>query len=66
MRYACVFNISKINVIDNLRRLRHNINYYGYKPKISETKDVIEIAHTFFRPLLNETRKKIIPILIKK
>src|SRR3989338_5082819 len=24
-----------INLIDNLRRLRHNINYYGYKPNLA-------------------------------
>ncbi len=37
-----------INVIDNLRRLRHNINYYGYRPKIAETEDAISIANSCF------------------
>lgn len=41
-----------INLIDNLRRLRHNINYYGYKPNLIEVKDVISIAKSCFEPLL--------------
>jgi uncharacterized protein (UPF0332 family) len=42
-----------INLVDNLRRLRHNINYYGYKPKLPEVKDVISIAESIFQPVLN-------------
>ncbi|MFH1432553.1 MAG: hypothetical protein ABIG84_05015 [archaeon] len=41
-----------IRVIDNLRRLRHNINYYGYRPKLVEVNDVISIAQNCFEPLL--------------
>ena len=48
-----------INLIDNLRRLRHNINYYGYKPKLDEVKDVISIAKSSFQPLTSAVRKKI-------
>ena len=48
-----------INIIDNLRRLRHNINYYGYKPKLDEVKDVISIAESTFQPLINKIREKI-------
>ena len=40
-----------INLIENLRRLRHNINYYGYKPNLDEVKDVISIAKNCFEPL---------------
>jgi len=41
-----------ISLIDNLRRLRHNINYYGYKPKLQEIDDVISIAKNIFQPVL--------------
>lgn len=48
-----------LNLIDNLRRLRHNIDYYGYKPNIIEVKDAISIAETTFQPLLNVIKKKL-------
>ena len=48
-----------IQLIDNLRRLRHNINYYGYKPKLIEAKDVISIAESTFKPLLNAVLERI-------
>lgn len=48
-----------IYLIDNLRRLRHNINYYGYNPNLTEVKDVISLAETIFEPVLKEVRKKI-------
>ncbi len=40
-----------INLIDNLRRLRHNINYYGYSPNIQEVEDVLSLAESCFYPL---------------
>jgi len=48
-----------ITIVDNLRRLRHNINYYGYRPNLEEVKDTLSIAETCFRPLLDEIKKKI-------
>ena len=48
-----------INLIDNLRRLRHNINYYGYKPRLEETIDVISIAESIFYPLVKVVRVEI-------
>lgn len=48
-----------INIIDNLRRLRHNINYYGYKPSLAEVMDVISIADSAFDPLLKEIKRKL-------
>jgi len=44
--------------IDNLRRLRHNINYYGYRPNLEEVKDAIEITKTCFDFLYKEALKK--------
>ncbi len=46
-----------INVINNIRVLRHNINYYGYSPTIIEARDVISIANSCFKPLLSEVSK---------
>ncbi len=48
-----------INLIDNLRKLRHNINYYGYKPSLDEAKDVISLAETCFEPLYKEILNQI-------
>lgn len=48
-----------ISTIDNLRRLRHNINYYGYHPTIAEANDTIDIAKSCFKPLLNAVRNRI-------
>jgi hypothetical protein len=43
-------------LMDNLRRLRHDINYYGYKPKLE---DVISIAKSVFNPLLRAVKEKL-------
>ena len=48
-----------IYLIDNLRKLRHNINYYGYSPKIVEVDDVISLAKSCFEPLLEAVKKEI-------
>jgi len=48
-----------INLIENLRRLRHNINYYGYKPILEETIDVISIAESIFYPLVKVVRVEV-------
>ena len=46
-----------VNLINNLRVLRHNINYYGYSPTIIEAQDVISIANSCFKHLLSEVSK---------
>src|SRR3989338_2124989 len=48
-----------IKLIDALRKLRHNINYYGYIPSKAEADDAISIAHACFTPLLKEIRKEL-------
>ena len=48
-----------IKLVDNLRRMRHNINYYGYSPKKIEADDAISFAKTCFEPLLNVVKKEI-------
>jgi len=54
-----VETIRPINLVENMRWLRHNVNYYGYTPKIVEVKDVISIAKTVFQPVLREAKKKV-------
>lgn len=48
-----------LHTLDNLRRLRRNINYYGYHPNIAEARDALDIAHACFRPLLQKVREEV-------
>lgn len=48
-----------IYVLENLRKLRHNINYYGYKATTDEAKNSISIANSCFNPLFNEINKQV-------
>lgn len=48
-----------IKLIDSLRKLRHNINYYGYNPTKAEAEDATSIAHACFYPLLNIIKKEL-------
>lgn len=48
-----------IKLIGALRKLRHNINYYGYIPTKAEAEDAISIAHACFSPLLKEIRNEL-------
>lgn len=48
-----------IMLLDTLRKLRHNINYYGYIPSKTEAEDSISIAKICFYPLLEFIKKEI-------
>ena len=48
-----------IKLIDSLRTLRYNINYYGYIPTRAEAEDAVSIAHACFNPLLKKIRKEL-------
>ena len=48
-----------IRLIDSLRRLRHDINYYGYIPSIAEAEDAVSIAHACFYPLLRAIKREL-------
>lgn len=48
-----------LNILDNFRRLRHNINYYGYKAKIEEAKNLIDFSKTSFDLLFKEVKRQI-------
>lgn len=55
-----------IKLIDNLRRMRHNINYYGYTPKKEEADDAISLAKSCFEPLLKEIKNEIEKKLLER
>jgi hypothetical protein len=38
----------------NLRNLRHNINYYGYHPNLSEVQDAVDLARSCFEAAVTE------------
>ena len=48
-----------IGLIDNLRRMRHNINYNGYRPKLMEVEDTISLAKSCYEPLRKEVLRVI-------
>ncbi len=45
-----------LQLLDNLRRLRHGINYYGYKPRKEDVHDVLVLAEDLFPPLVAEIK----------
>ena len=48
-----------LNLIWNLKRLRHNIHYYGYRPNVADAEDVLAIAKAIFQPLYDAVKKKV-------
>ncbi len=48
-----------IKLIDTLRKLRHNINYYGYVPSKLEAEDAISLAKACFNPLFDAIKKEL-------
>ncbi|MDI6737597.1 MAG: hypothetical protein QME12_03710 [Nanoarchaeota archaeon] len=54
-----VNTVRPIFLIDNLRRLRHNVNYYGYSPKKAEADDAISIAKSCFNQLHEAVLKEV-------
>lgn len=48
-----------IRVIENLRRMRHNINYGDYIPNRDNVIEAIKIAQTCFKPLREEVQGQI-------
>lgn len=49
--------VRSLRTIDNLRRMRHNINYYGYSPSKEEAEDAISIVNACFFTILKKIRK---------
>ena len=50
-----------ISAVENLRILRHNINYYGYNPNLLEVHDTISLAKECFYKAYEEIKLKIFP-----
>ncbi len=48
-----------LQLLENLRRLRHNINYYGYAPTLAEVEDIISFSQACFNPTLEAVKKHI-------
>lgn len=48
-----------IDIIGTLRLLRHNINYYGYKPKIEEVGYAVDFAKESYETIYKEVLKVI-------
>lgn len=48
-----------LGALDNFRMLRHNVNYYGYKPSIEEAKDITDFAKKCFELVYEEVLKMI-------
>ena len=48
-----------IKLVDNLRRMRHNINYYGYSPGKIEAEDAISLVKSCFFQLLSKAKEEI-------
>jgi len=46
-------------LLDNLRRLRHKINYDGYGSTIEEANEAVSIAKTLFKQLKKEVEENI-------
>lgn len=44
-------------ILDGLRKLRRNINYYGYMANPAEAEDIINFAKSCFKPILEEVMK---------
>ena len=48
-----------IKIVDNLRKMRHNINYYGYNPEKIEAEDAVNFSKSCFQPLAEAVRKNL-------
>ena len=46
-----------IKLIDSLRKLRHNINYYGFNPRKTDSDDAISFARTCFSKFAEGIKK---------
>ena len=48
-----------LQVLDNLRTLRHNINYKGYQPTKDDLDDVLSMLDSCWEPLLAEVKRQV-------
>jgi len=48
-----------LQILDHLRRLRHQINYYGYQPSVEEAQETLAIARSCFQPVYQKIKKEV-------
>lgn len=48
-----------LGALENLRILRHSINYYGYRPNTEEVRDAVSLAQALFEPICAEVFRQI-------
>jgi uncharacterized protein (UPF0332 family) len=48
-----------LNLLDNLRRLRHNINYYAYRANKEEAKNILSLARDTFYKVFDKIKEVI-------
>jgi hypothetical protein len=48
-----------LRALDNLRRLRHEINYKGYQPTEADLADVLSIKNACWTPVLQEVKRAV-------
>jgi len=46
-----------IQIVDNLRRMRHNINYYGFSPKKTDSDDAVSFARVCFSKFADRIKR---------
>jgi len=54
-----VKSTSPVQVLSNLREQRHNINYKGFIPSITDLEDVISMKKTLWKPILEEVKRRL-------
>lgn len=48
-----------LQVLDNLRQMRHNIIYRGFQPSSADVEDVLSIKAACWQPVLEVVKKRI-------
>lgn len=62
---VCIDELMKLAGNENsgylewLRRIRHNINYYGYKSTISDAQEAVIISNRYFNKLFEKVKEKL-------
>jgi len=54
-----VNTIRPVQILLNLKSLRHRVNYQGYIPNIDEAEEALSILDACFKPLLEEIKKEL-------
>ncbi len=49
--------VRPLQIIEQLRRSRHSINYYGYRPKKADADDAIDFTRKCFHTIFLEVHK---------